>query len=201
MSWESREPPAGFRRLSDPRTLRALAHPSRLALLELMAREGSLTVTRASELLGESSASCSYHLRQLAKYGFVEPAGGGRGRERPWRRTSRGQSYTEAEGSVEARAAAETLTSLIVDRHLHTISRWLEGRRHEPEEWRRAAGFSDRILYVTPEELSRLDQRVFDLIDEAGYAQRTDEPDMRPSGARAVSIMVYAVPLPEPGAR
>ena len=38
-------------------------------------------------MLGESPANCAFHLRTLAKYGFVEEAGGGRGRERPWRQT------------------------------------------------------------------------------------------------------------------
>src|SRR5919108_2121595 len=71
--------------LTDPRALRALAHPIRLALLGALRREGPLTATQAGALVGESAASCSFHLRQLAKYGLVEEAGGGRGRERPWR--------------------------------------------------------------------------------------------------------------------
>jgi predicted transcriptional regulator len=72
------------KRLTDPRALRALAHPLRISLVGLLRREGPLTATRAGGLLGESSASCSFHLRQLAKYGLVEEAGGGKGRERPW---------------------------------------------------------------------------------------------------------------------
>src|SRR5436305_8556002 len=70
-------------RLTDPRALRAMAHPIRLSLIGVLRREGPLTATQAGELIGESSASCSFHLRQLAKYGLVEEAGGGRGRERP----------------------------------------------------------------------------------------------------------------------
>src|ERR1700722_12506800 len=75
------------KRLRDPRALRALAHPTRLSLVGLLRVEGPLTAARAAELLGESSASMSFHLRQLAKYGLVEEAGGGKGRERPWRAT------------------------------------------------------------------------------------------------------------------
>src|SRR6266480_6150204 len=74
--------------LTDPRALRAVAHPTRLALIGLLRRRGPLTATRAGELIGESAASCSFHLRQLAKYGLVEEAGGGRGRERPWQATA-----------------------------------------------------------------------------------------------------------------
>src|SRR5580692_11873917 len=71
-------------RVTDPRALRALAHPVRLSLMGLLRTQGPLTATKAAELLGESSASASFHLRQLAKYGLVEEAGGGQGRERPW---------------------------------------------------------------------------------------------------------------------
>ena len=73
--------------LTDPRMIRAIAHPVRMALIEAMEQTESrtITATQASELLGESPANCAFHLRTLAKYGFVEEAGGGRGRERPWR--------------------------------------------------------------------------------------------------------------------
>ena len=62
-------------KLTDPRALRAVAHPTRLALVGLLRREGPMTATEAGETIGESAASCSFHLRQLAKYGLVEEAG------------------------------------------------------------------------------------------------------------------------------
>ena len=64
-------------RLTDPRALRAYAHPVRMRLMGLLRTEGPLTATRAADLLGESSGTCSFHLRQLAKYGLVEEAEGG----------------------------------------------------------------------------------------------------------------------------
>src|SRR4051794_27237968 len=85
--------PKGTVQLTDPRALRALAHPTRLQLVGLLRQEGPLTATQAGERLGESPASCSFHLRQLAKWGLVEEAGGGRGRERPWRATARYTSW------------------------------------------------------------------------------------------------------------
>ena len=74
--------------LTDPRAMRAYAHPVRMALIGLLRTQGPLTATQAAEQLGESSGTCSFHLRQLAKYGFCEEAGGGRGREKPWRATA-----------------------------------------------------------------------------------------------------------------
>ena len=73
------------RELTDPKAMRALAHPVRLALLEAFADTDTLTATEAGERVGESPANASFHLRQLAKYGFVEEADGGTGRRRPWK--------------------------------------------------------------------------------------------------------------------
>src|SRR5579862_6474412 len=84
-------------KLTDPKAMRALAHPVRMALLDLIAVAGTLTATQASEALGESPANCAFHLRTLAKYGFAREAGGGRGRERPWTRTRRTISISSTE--------------------------------------------------------------------------------------------------------
>src|ERR1700748_1596009 len=83
-------PSLPVRHITDARTLRALAHPVRIALLEALALGGAMTATQVGEQIGESPTTCSFHLRQLAKYGFVEEAGGGKGRARPWRMTTIG---------------------------------------------------------------------------------------------------------------
>src|SRR5258707_885606 len=66
--------------ISDPKAIRALAHPLRLDLLQLLGSGGPATAAQCGRVLGVSQASCSVHLRQLAKYGFVEDAGPGRDR-------------------------------------------------------------------------------------------------------------------------
>src|SRR5579863_6253057 len=88
MATESAEHGPTVTRLTDPRALRGYAHPVRMKLVGLLRTEGPLTATQAAELLGESSGTCSFHLRQLAKYGLVEEAAGGTGREKPWRATA-----------------------------------------------------------------------------------------------------------------
>ncbi len=87
--------PGDLRQVSDARTMRALAHPVRIALLEMLSLEGAMTATEIGERISESPTTCSFHLRQLAKYGFVEEAGGGKGRARrsvtaSWTGTGRG---------------------------------------------------------------------------------------------------------------
>ena len=81
------------RELTDSQTLRALTHPVRIALIEALLLGGAMTATEVGERIGESPTTCSFHLRQLAKYGFVEEAGGGKGRSRPWRLTSIGMQF------------------------------------------------------------------------------------------------------------
>jgi len=80
-----------LRYLRRPEHLRALAHPRRMELIDLLIAQGPLTATECAARLGDSPGGCSYHLRQLARYGFVEEAPGGRGRQRPWRYVPDGQ--------------------------------------------------------------------------------------------------------------
>src|SRR6516162_1794144 len=113
-------------RLTDPRALRAFTHPVRLALIGLLRTEGPLTATRAAELLGESSGTCSFHLRQLAKYGLVEEAGGGTGREKPWRATTAFTSWDVTANTPEMAAATGLLNAVIAENYFEQLMRWLE---------------------------------------------------------------------------
>jgi predicted ArsR family transcriptional regulator len=180
-------------RLTDPRALRAYAHPVRMALMGLLRTEGPLTATRAADLLGESSGTCSFHLRQLAKYGLVEEAGGGTGREKPWRATTTTTDWdVTGGGTPETAAATGLLGTVIAEQYLEQLKRWLEASPDEPAEWQRAAMLGDRILYITPAELDELRSRVRELLDE--YFERQLRPDLRPEGARLVTWLNIAFP-------
>ena len=178
-------------RLTDPRALRAYAHPVRMSLMGLLRTEGPLTATRAAELLGESSGTCSFHLRQLAKYGLVEEAGGGTGREKPWRATTTSTDWDATPATPEA-AAAGLLNTVIAEQYFEQLMRWLEASPDEPAEWQQAVQLGDRILYVTAAELEDLSRRVRELVDE--YFERQLRPDLRPPGARLVTWLNLAFP-------
>jgi hypothetical protein len=180
------------KRLTDPRALRALAHPIRMSLVGLLRVHGPLTATRAAELLGESSASCSFHLRQLAKYGLVEEAGGGKGRERPWRPTAMFTQWPEVAEDPEVAAAAGLLSSVVAENYFDQTMRWLDARQDEPEEWRHAAHFGDSCLYVTAAELAELGDQVRVLMDK--YLDRETDPGLRPPGSRPVTFLHLAFP-------
>lgn len=184
-------------RMTDPRALRALAHPLRLSLLALLRAEGPLTATRACALLGENPASCSFHLRQLAKYGLVEEAGGGRGRERPWRATAMFTDVPAVTDSPELAVASGLFRSIVAERYYEQMMGWLEASENEPAEWQRAALFRDVYLYLTPAELAELGEQVDRLLDR--YLDRATRPELRPPGARLITHIQVAAPHQPPG--
>jgi predicted transcriptional regulator len=179
-------------RLTDPQALRAYAHPVRLALIGLLRTEGPLTATRAGELLDESSGTCSFHLRQLAKYGLVEEAGGGTGREKPWRATAQLTDVPTSTESPELAAAGGQLSSVLARQHFARLTRWLDAMPTEPPQWQEAAHFGDLILYVTADELTALNEGIQALLD--GYLDRLVRPELRPPGARRVTYLQFAFP-------
>jgi predicted ArsR family transcriptional regulator len=179
--------------LTDPRALRAVAHPIRLELLGLLRRSGPLTATQAAARIGESPASCSFHLRQLAKYGLVEEAGGGRGRERPWRATASFTRWPAVSGGEESEDAAAMLSRVVIERYFEQAIEWLERSRTEPSEWTELGDTSDRVLYVTQEELEELNERLEALLDP--FTERLEDPSTRPPDARAVNLIRLLVPL------
>jgi DNA-binding transcriptional ArsR family regulator len=169
--------------LSDPRALRVLAHPTRLRLVGLLRREGPLTATQAGARIGESPASCSFHLRQLARHGLVEEAGGGRGRERPWRATAMFTSWKATEESAEA---AGVLGAVIADRLHEDLAAWFQRMPGEAPAWREAYQLSDTVLHLTPEELEEVGRRVWEILTPF-------EGERRP-GTRPVLFMFAGYP-------
>jgi predicted ArsR family transcriptional regulator len=179
-------------RLTDPRALRAYAHPVRMKLMGLLRTRGPLTATQAADLLGESSGTTSFHLRQLAKYRLVEEAGGGTGRQKPWRATTTSTAWDAIAETPEAAAAAGMLATVAAERYFEQLMRWVEASPGEPAEWREAAWFGDRIMYVTAEELADLGSKVEEMVDV--YFERQVKPELRPPGSRLVTYLHLAFP-------
>jgi hypothetical protein len=179
-------------RLTDPKALRAYAHPVRMALIGLLRVRGPLTATKAARLTGESSGTCSFHFRQLAKYGLVEEAEGGTGREKPWRATTTSTSWDPVPGTPEGDAAAGMLSESLAEAYFYKLTRWLEASGSEPAEWREAAFLGDRILWITAEELVEIGRETVAVTDK--YFERFVRPELRPAGARAVTYLHIAFP-------
>jgi DNA-binding transcriptional ArsR family regulator len=188
-----------LRKVDDARTLRALAHPVRIELLEALSLGGAMTATELGEQIGESPTTCSFHLRQLAKYGFVEEAGGGKGRARPWRMTSIGLEVSNTHDDPETEIAASILSRLIRERQLNRYQTWLETKATYPRPWRDAAEESKLTFYMTAEELKQLNDEVLALVHSRFLERRTD-PSLRPVGAVPVEMLIFAYPLGLPPA-
>jgi DNA-binding transcriptional ArsR family regulator len=176
--------------------MRALAHPVRIALLETLGREGPLTATKAAELLGDSPGNMSWHLQTLAKYGYVEEAGGGRGRSRPWRVAARSHSFeVKAEGPDSA-AAEYALESMFHERSSQRLREWWAERRSYPLKWRRAAFSTHSITYLTAAELKTVSADIEAIVSR--YRDRRDRAN-RPADALPVHLVTYGHPvLPTP---
>ena len=186
----------GLRTITDTQTMRALAHPVRIALLEELIVSGPLTATEVGERIGESPTTCSFHLRQLAKYGFVEEAGGGKGRARPWQVTTVALSIAAGD-DPEAELASGVLLRLVRERQLGRYQTWLETKSSYPRRWREAANDSEYLFYLTPEELKQLNEELFTLLMPRSRARLTD-PSQRPPGAVAVEMLVMSFPIQLP---
>jgi Helix-turn-helix domain len=181
--------------ITDPTVMRALAHPVRMALIELFGVHPTLTATQASEALGESPANCAFHLRTLAKYGFVEEAGGGRGRERPWKASSQSMRIrlrSSDLNSEQARVAADALGQVWYDRWFARIREVFLNRRWSPE-WENAAGSSQTLTFLTAEELRAMRDEIGAIVSRHLDRRRMD-PSQRPAGALPVEIVTFAYP-------
>jgi DNA-binding transcriptional ArsR family regulator len=185
----------GVRKITDARAMRALAHPLRLALLEALAHAGTLTATQASEVLGESPANCAFHLRTLAKYGYVTEAGGGRGRERPWRRAHTALHISSDQDDPAVAMAAEEVGQFWLDMMLDRARKALSMRGSWPAQWHHndLLGQTEHITYLTPEEARKLGDEVQRLYRR--YDDRVDHPERRPPGAMPLEILMLSYPL------
>jgi DNA-binding transcriptional ArsR family regulator len=180
--------------VTDPRAIRALAHPVRIALLELLGHTGTLTATQASEVLGESPANCAFHLRTLGKYGFVTEAGGGRGRERPWRRVHAVLQVAADGGSPEHAAAATALSDLVLSVLAGRARETLARRDAWPAGWEHGAlSQAAYTSYLTLAEARQLRADLNALLTR--HFDRVDHPERRPPGALPVEYLTIAYPL------
>jgi DNA-binding transcriptional ArsR family regulator len=180
-------------RFESPRSIRALAHPARLAIINALATGDELTATQCAELTGLSPSATAYHLNLLERYGFAEPASQRADRrERPWRATGR-RIELDLDSSTPAGASA---TSAVVAAYFDTTRalgiEFTAGEHAEPEEWRNAA-LSNADLWLTAKEVQRLSQQLAAVIEP--HRQRTLRGE-RPTGSRRVRVMNVIVPHP-----
>jgi DNA-binding transcriptional ArsR family regulator len=189
---EEQVPGRSITQLDNATALRAYAHPVRMKLILALRTRGPLTATQAARLLGESSGTASFHLRQLAKYGLVEETGEGTGREKPWRATTTSTGWDSVQKTPEGAAAAGLLSEVLVESYFTQVTRWLEAQSGESEEWQEAAFIGDRFLWVTAEALPQIGRDLAAVVDK--YFERQVKPELRPPGARLATYLHLGFP-------
>ena len=187
-------------KLTDPKMMRALAHPARIAIWSHIGLCGSATATGCAEVAGLSPSACSYHLRALARYGFIEEdrASAADGRERPWR--ARLLAFTledRPENPPAERLASRLLVENIRVAREELRDRYLDRKSEYPPDWLAAWGETFSVAHVTPDELNELRAEVLDVLNRH---IRLDEAERSP-GALPVAVMLDVFPWfrPEEG--
>src|SRR5580692_6166535 len=186
---------AALHRFENPRDIRALAHPARMAIIDALASGDELTATECAELTGLSPSATAYHLKLLERYGLAETAPPRPDRrERPWRATG-GQIQVDLDTSTPAGAsAAAAVAAAYFDTTRAVAVEFTEGSPAEPEEWRNAT-LNNADLWLTAEEFQRVAEELEAVLKP--YRERT-----RPSGSRRVRVTNVVVPhhraRPEP---
>jgi DNA-binding transcriptional ArsR family regulator len=186
--------------ISDPRAIRALAHPLRLDLLELLFATGPATAAQCGRVLGVSQANCSFHLRQLGKYGFVEDAGPGRDRrERQWRVPDPRSVVRIAAGSDAMvrrqleRVVVERETQAILD---HLARRGDESPAGRDKAGRDKAGLVTAVAVISAADAAEIKEKWKALIEpyivKTGAGGRQLQP-----GQSYVRYFMAATPIPD----
>ncbi len=174
----------------DARSMRALAHPVRLAILRRLRDEGVSTASKLAPYVGASPSVASWHLRHLAEHGLVEdaPTENGSGRQRWWRAVGRGFRFDV--GSADPEASAALFDALERDEG-DLVAAWAEGTRPRLEpEWLSASSRWNTVVWVSPVELEALEQA-----HEAALAPLVSRGAAeRPHGARPVRVLRYVLP-------
>lgn len=187
--------------ISDPKTIRALAHPLRLDLLQVLGASGPATAAHCARVLGASQASCSFHLRQLAKYGLVEEAGPSPDkRERRWRVTHvRLTVRIDADGAAGGRDSLvqQEIDRVAIEHAMQAILDYSQRPDGASSRWRHKAGIVATMALLSPDEVAEIKEKWFALL--APYVARAHADGARPQpGQHHVRYFMAATPLPDP---
>ncbi|MGK5529739.1 ArsR/SmtB family transcription factor [Streptomyces sp. URMC 129] len=177
-------------------SLLGIAHPLRMRLLSSLREHGPATASQLAERLGESSGATSYHLRQLAAFGFVEDdPDRGTGRERWWR-SAYDSTLVDATSGVldhadpQVRGALHLYQQEVAAYHALEQASFLGSFHEWPASWREASDLSDFTLHLTVRQARELVERLHAVIAEYRAAVKGTD------GTQPVRVHLHAFPHP-----
>ncbi len=189
-----------WRLIDDPVTIRALAHPLRHDLMSIIGRLGRATTADAARELGISHGLASHHLRQLAKYGFVEQVKGKDHRERPWRMVATSYNWSRARNTAEGSVAVDVLEQMAAERTIEAFLGWQQRRKDWPQSWEKYTGIGESSVYLTQAELAGIAEAFDALLMRYIDERPIDDLASRPEGSVPVTFTLFTVPGSEPPA-
>ncbi len=189
------------RQVTDPDVLKALTHPLRRQLYRLLGQLGPANVTALAERTGADPGQLSYHLRELARRGFIEeaPELARDGRERWWRVVDESWGWTTEDLDPAGQAIGESLHQLGIAEEFERLGQFEAGKQEFGPDWVRAAHTSRTNLRLTPDELRELCGELNSVLRrwsaEVGRVDQQSRPEDRPDDGRLpVFLFFHAFP-------
>ncbi len=169
--------------------MRALAHPVRLDLLDLLVVHGPMTASDAAEALRQTPANVSWHLRKLAEHGFVRQAASGAGRRRPWKVIAESLSWGQ---DPDDAAPATALDDVTLEREVQRLRAALAHTAAESQSWRDATAVFRARLWLTAAEAAEIGEQLRELL--VAKSEERQDPAHRPPDARVMALVAWVVP-------
>jgi hypothetical protein len=187
--------------VNDPKLMYVIAHPLRMHIVGSLRIDGPATSAILARRLQTDSGQTSYHLRHLAKHGFVEEAPevgkGSRGRERWWRAAHQSTEWSVPDdpklgaGAREAMAAVERAARKVWDQAIDGYHAEVLQQKWS-EDWQRVAYSSDHVVRMTPQRLEWFRAQMLRLMQEAEAAEAAAPPET--ANAQKVLIIMHTYP-------
>lgn len=177
-------------RTGDPALLRALAHPLRVEILSVIDELGEATATQIAEKVGESPSNCSFHLRTLAKAGFIE-RGEAKGTSKPWKPVHQSRDMRPDPHDPASVRTSATVGALYVQHEANRVVDFLTKHGLGDAEWLPGITVNSSAFWATPEELAEVAEQVAHIADR--FRGRKD-PANRPAGSRKAHLFATLNP-------
>lgn len=184
-------------RIRDVRALKAFAHPLRMQIFEYLSDHSAATSATLARELGESTGQTSYHLRQLAKFGFVrEVEGKGTARERWWKHVGMTIASEDAQELARQSPLVQTIAQRNAAERAERVQEFHSRIPHEEPEWVDAAAMSTHSAMLTPSEAKALRTELWDAVKshlESAAERRETDPQ---TARRWSRVHIDLFPLP-----
>lgn len=177
--------------ITDPRAIRALAHPARQRVIDELYNGKVLTATECADLAGLTPSAMSYHLRALEKWGIIQRAEeSSDGRERPWKAPAanlRISSQSDGAGRVASQAIIKTALDTVFEQFTELDA---------DDPWDDISTLNRSRFWLTHDEAEELGKQLTDVLER--FEKKRSAKVRRP-GSRHISTLIAIVPAAEAG--